>query len=76
MMKCFYIVPLASAALLGGCASEKASPPIEHTVQRPVQPSPAERTHDDFGLPLKIDLKAPEVPSEVAAPSTSSWPKP
>ncbi len=65
---------LVTAALsLGGCSRE--SPPPS-----PPAPKPAESARiDDFGLPLVIVMKPPEVPKQIEgplSPATDESPKP
>lgn len=70
----YFILILMAAAFACGCSAEKAPQPVPHTVQRPVQPSESVRTTDDFGLPLVINLSAPEVPGEIAGPTPMNTP--
>lgn len=43
--------------------------PVSNPDKQSVEESPSVRTTDDFGLPLVIVIKAPEVPKEIRGPS-------
>jgi hypothetical protein len=68
-MRHITLIFLTAAAFVCGCTTEKTPPPVQHTVQRPIQPVAAQRTTDDLGLPLVINISAPEVPAEIANPT-------
>ena len=46
-----------------------AKKPVSDPDKQSVEESPSVRTTDDFGLPLVIVIKVPEVPAEIRGPS-------
>ena len=46
-----------------------AKKPVSDPDKQSVKESPSVRTTDDFGLPLVIVIKVPEVPAEIRGPS-------